>query len=193
MDESSRPAKALDYATPAGSRARPYALIGLAATTILAGAMLGAGTNAINGTVSPRYFVTILRWDHVADIWRASVAQGILEGLVFGAGFALIFTLVVGIVTRAGCTYAAGARCLLWIMAGACGCWVLGGVLAMGLASLSPDFYRNTFIGVPNETAAMLRYAWVGGSIWGVEMGGALSVAAGLVIFSVRWRRQAIA
>jgi len=34
--------------------------------------------------VSPRYFVTILGWHDVDDVWRASIAQGKFEGFCFG-------------------------------------------------------------------------------------------------------------
>ena len=60
----------------------------------------------------------------------------------------------------------------------------------MGLATLSPEFYRSAFVGVPNEFGPMLRYAWVGGSIWGAEFGGLVSVVVGLVILRANWRRQ---
>ena len=72
-------------------------------------------------------------------------------------------------------------------------CWAFGGLAAMGLATLSPDFYRQAFIGVPNEFGAMLRYAWVGGSIWGAELGGLVSVVVGLVVLRANWRRQVMA
>ena len=76
------------------------------------------------------------------------------------------------------------------IVAATYACWVLGGLIAMGLAALSPEFYRRAFIGVPQEFGPMLRYAWVGGSIWGAEFGGLLSLAIGLVLFRAKWRRH---
>ena len=61
--------------------------------------------------------------------------------------------------------------------------------MAMGLATLSPEFYRKAFIGVPDEFVPMLRYAWVGGSIWGAMFGCLLAAVISLVSFVVRSRR----
>ena len=174
---------------PTPARPRPLALIAIVASTILAVVIVGASTNAINGAVSPAYFVNIMGWHGVTDVWRASIAEGILEGLVFGVVFALVFTATIGIITKVTCPYLIALRYLLAILAAAYGCWAAGGLLAIGLASFSPEFYRRTFMGVPDEFGPMLRYAWVGGSIWGVELGGLLALVIGLVAFRARWRR----
>jgi hypothetical protein len=170
--------------------ARPLTLFGIAVTGVFASACLGAITNAVNGWVSPLYFVTILGWHGVEDVWRASIAQGIFEGLLFGVFFSLVFTAGAGVITRASCSYGFAVRHLLGIVAGAFVCWLIGGVAAMGLASLSTEFYRRTFIGVPEEFGPMLAYAWVGGSIWGVEIGGLMSVVLGLVVVRGNWQRS---
>ena len=49
---------------------RPTALAGIALTGILAGAFIGGTTNAVNGFVSPTYFINILRWHDVENVWR---------------------------------------------------------------------------------------------------------------------------
>jgi hypothetical protein len=153
--------------------------------------VFGAATNAVNGAVSPTYFVNILRWHDVQDVWRASISQGVFEGLVFGFLFSLIFTTGVGIITRASTTYSFAVKYLLGILAATLVCWAIGGLLGMGLSALSPDFYRRAFIGVPEEFGAMLAYAWVGGSIWGAQFGGLVSVVLGLVLLRARWRQSA--
>jgi hypothetical protein len=165
-------------------------LAGIVLSAVLASGFLGGTTNAVNGAVSPTYFVTIMRWTDVEDVWRASIAQGIFEGLLFGVFFSLIFTVATGLITAASCSFGFAFRHLLGVLGGAYLCWALGGLLAMGLAALSPDFYRRAFIGVPREFGAMLRYAWVGGSIWGAELGGLVSVVVGLVVLRANWRRQ---
>ena len=92
---------------------RPFALIGLAVTGVLTGAVLGALTNSINGWVSPLYFCNILGWDDVGDVWRASIAQGIFEGLLFGFFLAIVFTIVVGCVSKSRCSYRFGVGTLI--------------------------------------------------------------------------------
>ena len=173
-----------------GRETRPLAVAAIALSGVLASGFLGGTTNAVNGAVSPTYFVTILGWHGVEDVWRASIAQGVFEGLLFGIFFSLLYTVVTGIITGASCSFGFAFKHLLGILGGTYVCWALGGLAAIGLVTLSAEFYRRTFIGVPKEFGTMLRFAWVGGSIWGAEFGGLVSVVVGLVIFRANWRRQ---
>lgn len=173
---------------PQIEKGHPGALIGIAFSGVLLGAILGALANSINGWVSPLYFRNIMQWHDVEDIWRASIAQGILEGIMFGLAFAVIFTTVVGIVSKARSPYGLAAIHMVLIAVAALVCWALGGLAGMGLATLSPEFYRHAFLGVPDEFGPMLRYAWVGGSIWGIVFGGLASVIVGSVLFRAKWR-----
>jgi hypothetical protein len=169
---------------------RPFALVGLAVTGVFTGAVLGALTNSINGWVSPLYFRNILRWHDVEDIWRASIAQGIFEGLLFGLFLAMVFATVVGCVSKARCSYQFGVVVLLFVAVAALICWVFGGLLGMGLATLSPEFYRHAFVSTPEDGNEMLRYAWVGGSVWGIEFGGFALTILGSFLFYARWQRR---
>jgi hypothetical protein len=161
----------------------------MAGTIVVGGALIGASTNAINGAVSPHYFQVVMGWQDVENIWRASIAQGIFEGLIYGVLFSVIFTLVVGLVSKSRCSYPFAVRHLGGMAIGIYGSWAAGGLIAMALASLSPEFYRRTFIGVPEEFAAMLGYAWVGGSIWGAMFGALVALTVGSLLFAARWRR----
>jgi hypothetical protein len=169
---------------------RPLALVGIALTGVLTGALLGGLTNCINGWISPLYFQTILHWHDVEDIWRASIAQGIFEGLIFGLFLALVFTIVAGIVSKVRCSYRFGAVILLLVAIAALICWAVGGLITMALATLSPEFYRHAFRGVPQDFGQMLRYAWVGGSIWGIEFGGFALTILGSFLFYAKWKRR---
>jgi len=53
---------------------RPGALAATALTGIFAGGFIGATTNAINGAVSPLYFITIMRWPDV-NVWEAAMRR----------------------------------------------------------------------------------------------------------------------
>lgn len=169
---------------------RPLDLAAIALTGVIAGGLLGATTNAVNGSVSPLYFVTILGWQDVTDVWRASIAQGLFEGVLIGVFFSLIFATVTGVITRASCPYGFAFKHMVGILLGAYLGWVLGGLAALVLASISPDFYRNAFRGVPKEISPMFRYAWVGGSIWGLELGGLASMILALVVLRANWHRM---
>jgi hypothetical protein len=169
---------------------RPFALVGLALSGVVTGAVLGALTNGINGWLSPLHFCNTLRWNDVEDVWRASVAQGVFEGLLFGFFLALIFTVVVGLVSRARCRFGFGFAVLMFVAVAALVCWVVGGLLGIGLAALSPEFFRHTFGGVPKDFGEMLRYAWVGGSILGIKFGGFAATILGSFLFYARWQGE---
>lgn len=166
---------------------RPWSFIALGLSGVILGGLLGAITNAINAWVSPTYFREVMGWGEVQDIGRTAAAEGILEGLMFGLVFSVIFLCVVGVVTRAGCLYSLGIRYLAGIAAFALVFWVLGGLVGMGLAWLSPEFYRHAFRGAPAEAHEMYRYAWVGGSIWGIVFGGLAAVVVGGILFRASW------
>jgi hypothetical protein len=165
-------------------------LIGLALTIVLLATCLGAAANAVNGAVSPRYFKAVMGWWTLPPeaIWRAAIAQGIFEGLVVGLVFAVIFTTSVGIISRGRCTYTFAVRHIGFVFVGTLLTGLCGGLAAMGLATLSPEWYRRSFIGVPEEFPLLLGYAWVGGSIWGLQLGGLVNLVLGLVLFRVNWR-----
>jgi hypothetical protein len=157
-------------------------------TAVFTGATLGATTNIVNGNVSPEYFRTIMGWQEVANVPRAAIAQGIVEGLFIGLVLATVFSSVVGFISHARCTYSFGVRFLGGIVAGAMFCWIIGGMIALGLAVLSPEFFQHAFRGSALTGSDLLKYAWVGGSIDGLELGGAACVVIGCVLFRARWR-----
>jgi len=43
--------------------------------------------------------------------------------------------------------------------------------------------------GAPAQLGLMFRSAWVGGSIWGLQLGGLGALIVGCVAFGTRWRR----
>lgn len=120
---------------------------------------LGGLTDAVDGRVSPLYFVTIVGWRGVDDVWRAGMAQGLFEGLVFGVFFSPVFTSGVGIHHAGIMPLRIRRPASAGMVAGALVCRLIGGTAAMGLAALRPEFYRRAFLGVSEEFGPMLRYA----------------------------------
>lgn len=179
-----------DDATTAAGPIRPGAPIGLAILGIALGPTIGALTNAVNGRASPEYFRAVMRWGEIRDVGRAAIAQGAFEGLLLGGAMSLVFTAVVVWTSRARCPLRTSSRYLAAIAATALACWALGGLLATALASLSPEFYRHAFVGVPDDRSAMLRYAWVGGSIMGMQLGGLAALIVASALFPAAWRAR---
>lgn len=164
-------------------------IIWVALTCILTGGLIGTTTNAINGYVSPTYFQNILGWNF-QNIWTASIAQGIFEGLICGIIFSIIFSATVAVVTKGQATYRFALKHLIKIIGLVYFCWTLGGLIAIGLATLSPDFYKQAFRQVPNEFGQMLAYAWVGGSIWGGMFGSLFGLVFGVIGVKTSWEKE---
>jgi len=148
----------------------------VATVCIISGGLIGAVTNIVNGKISPYYYQAIMHWDF-EDIWSAAIAQGILEGLLYGIIFSLIFTITFGL------------RQIIKLISLVFICWTLGGLLAIFLATLSPDFYKAHFPMTPSDKTEMIKFAWVGGSIWGGMIGGLLSAVIGIVMIKNNWRQ----
>lgn len=163
-------------------------LVWVALTCVLTGGIVGAVTNMINSAVSPYYFKAIMQWDF-ENIWTAVVAQGIMEGIIYGVIFAAVFTTSFAMVTKGLAPYSFALPHLVKIMALVFLCWAIGGLLAMLLALLSPDFYKVNFPTTPEARDEMLKFAWVGGSIWGGMFGGLLSTILGALVLKSSWTK----
>jgi hypothetical protein len=180
----------LAYASPPAPRPRrPLVLVVIAVSAVLAGMLVGATTNAVNGAVSPTYFMIVMGWDDTG-VWFASVQEGILEGLVIGIFLSAILTIAIGIITRATCSYREALRWLVGVVIAVYVFWAVGGILGVAWAAASPVSYQNTFIFRPLGFWQTVRFAWVGGTIWGAYFGGLLAVAVGLIVFHLKWKRQ---
>jgi hypothetical protein len=97
--------------------------------------------------------------------------EGKVKGSVVGLFFSSILTTTIGIITRATCPLGIGLRWLGYIVLAIYATWIAGGICGVGLAEFNPTFFRNTFFQTPSDHWQMLRFAWVGGSIWGAEPG----------------------
>ena len=156
-------------------------------TSIIGGGILGALTNFINGKVSPVYFQNVMHWGDVSDVPRAAIGQGIFEGLICGLIFGTILVTAVSLISKLRLSIRYSLSCLGFLFGATFLAWCAGGVLAVLLAWISPEFYRKAFIGVPEDLSGMLWYAWVGGSIWGVQFGGFGLLIILIAVFRTRW------
>lgn len=169
---------------------RPLALIGIAATGIVLAAAFGALVNGINAGISADYYVHALDWQGLEHVHRAAIARGIFDGLLFGLPLSAVVTLVIGVASRAACPYTTGLGYLAGVVIAAVVCWLAGGLVGVGLAALSPEFFERTFRPAEAASDGLLAYAWVGGSIAGAAYGAVLAVLVTCIVFAARWRRR---
>ena len=169
---------------------RPLALVGLAITGVLTGEALGRTDQQHQRLGQPPLLPQCPSLARCGRRMAGEHREGIFEGLLFGLFLALVFTVVVGVVSKARCSYGFAVVTLLLVAVAALVCWAVGGLIGMGLATLSPEFFRHAFIGVPQEFGEMLHYAWVGGSILGIQFGGFVLTVLGSFLFYARWQRR---
>lgn len=148
---------------------------------IAGGLLLGAGTNSINGYVSPEYFRGVMGWQ-TPHIWAAAIAQGAIEGIAYALlgtmmllSAALVFTRCV-LTTRIVIRLQASAFVTVAIL------WLVGGSIAVVAARFYPHVCAPRYFGYSTLWPAAGYYAWVRGSIWGSIYGSIVAVILSLVI-----------
>ncbi|MEM9186740.1 MAG: hypothetical protein AAGB00_09625 [Planctomycetota bacterium] len=159
----------------------------LLAIGVIAGVAIGAATNAVNGLVCPQYFSIVMGWKLPG--WRRIVEQGIIEGAATGLIFAIVLLAVVGLRTG-GRARLTDALPYFWATCSAVlALWALGGMMGCGWATLDGASYRAAFPIAP--AAGTPAFGWVGGSIWGAQLGGAAATVVVSTVFWLRWRAHA--
>ena len=162
---------------------KPLRICIVCMSCIMLSGLIGLCTNLINAVISPEYFINIMHWEEVENLIRSAGAQGLYQGLGQGLFFALVFSCVYIISNNAELNISAVLKWIVCMRRASLRLRVIGGNIAIALSALSPEFYKQTFIGVPDGYAAMFRYAWVGGSIWGITFGGIIVMIIGTVLF----------
>lgn len=160
------------------------------ATAIVVGIAMGALTNLINVRISREYFEKVMWWSgSVAVETRLAIQQGMLEGGALGtiAGIALSVTIAAS--ARLRCPAGFGLRTLAVALGLALVCWFIGGGVGAFLGSTVPALWGTRFISVPLG-ASTVRFAWVGGSIWGAYAGTVIAALISTVGFHLRWKRR---
>ncbi len=175
-----------DIANPQG---KPFHLIWLTLLLIGTGGFIGATTNLVNGNVSELYFQRIMGWNF-PGIWKAAILQGIFEGFIYGFIFSIIYTIGFAIITKRKADWNFVKRQLTKMVKLIYLCWIIGGVIAIFLSVVFSDDYQRLIRGVPIESIQRIRYAWVGGSIWGALIGGIISLIWGLFNTYRDWKTE---
>ncbi len=163
-----------------GVKPKVSLLLSIVVTGILLSIILGALTNAINAAISPTYFYLVFNQQVDSDqVWKASIMSGIREAGCLGLIISNIFTAGASAICRSQLSYGVAVRYLLGISGGALIAWIFGGLVALSLAVLHPALYANIF-GTRGGFDGLLGYAWVSGSIWGIEGGSLISMIVAL-------------
>lgn len=175
-----------DHSTRQIRWATPFCLIGICA---LLGAVLGAATNVTNSIVSPYYFRVVLWLWPVSDVRPYAIVQGAREGAALGLFFGLVFAAATAWTSRMRARARWALDVVPWVFVIVLACWAAGGIVSVALAAAFPGFYQSAFLMVPAQAGERLRYAWVGGSIWGAYVGTLVAAIAGCVMIRRRWVR----
>jgi hypothetical protein len=151
-------------------------------TGIVAAVILGLFCNGINANVCDKYYLIVLQWNvsSPVSLFYAIMAQGVFEGLLFGTGFSLIFTIAALCIFKKECSYYLGRTYLGVVILGAIIGWWIGGIAGCGLAFLSPEWVVTQFM--RGYFVSPIRFAWVGGSILGMELGGLISLPIAIIL-----------
>jgi hypothetical protein len=155
-------------------------------TGIVGALILGIFCNGINAKVCSEYYRIVLHWNfnfpvEPVSLFYVIIAQGIFEGLLFGIGFSLIFTIAALCIFKTECSYHLGLGYLAVIILGAFIGWFIGGIAGCGLALLSPEWILAQFM-QGYISVSPIRFAWVGGSICGMELGGLIALPIAIIL-----------
>jgi hypothetical protein len=191
---SERSESVIEYASVVAVPPRqPWRFVVVLVMCLVMAWIVGSATNAVSGTVSLRYFDDIVGWMYPRPITLSSVVrQGFLEASFFGIGFATLFITVYAASTGTRCPFSIVARSLGLAMLITLGCWILGGIAAATWASVSPIGFAQAFpmSATISPESQFVRWAAVGGSIWGVEAGGIIGLLVASIWLHFRWRRE---
>jgi len=162
---------------------KPFALWGL---SVLLGAAFGAATNVSNSVISPTYFRRVMGWS--GDVVGAAVLQGALEGAITGCAFGIAVAVAATVVTKLKCRPGAliGVLPLAFVVAFAF--WLLGGMIGAVSARVLAPVWLWAVPFAPRAPMALVRFGWVGGSIWGAYLGSVIGLICSVVMLRRRWR-----
>lgn len=157
------------------------------ALSVLIGSVLGAATNVGNSFISPDYFRIVMNWWAIPDVRVYAITQGAIEGAVLGGAFGIFIAIAGAFITRLRGTLTLTSGALLLAYCVVFVCWVLGGVTGVVFASVAPQTFMDMVMVRNMPRTTLLRFAWVGGSIWGAYGGTLIAMVAGVIFLRRRW------
>ena len=122
---------------------KPLRICIVCMSCIMLSGLIGLCTNLINAVISPEYFINIMHWEEVENLIRSAGAQGLYQGLGQGLFFALVFSCVYIISNNAELNISAVLKWIVCMGLASIGLWVIGGIIAIALSALSPEFYKQ--------------------------------------------------
>ncbi|MDR1491178.1 MAG: hypothetical protein LBT05_00405 [Planctomycetaceae bacterium] len=157
---------------------------------IAASVILGVFCNGVNGMICESYYPIVLRWENISfasfsfSLYCAVIAQGVFEGLLFGIGFSLVFTIAALVIFKKRYSWRLGIKYLFVVVLGALIGWSLGGIVGCIYATFSPTWIPSQFLpaAFADSNISFFRFAWVGGSICGMELGGLISLSFAIAL-----------
>lgn len=156
---------------------------------MLAAWLVGAFTNGVSGVVSRAYFDAIVGWMYGGRMsWGEVIFQGLLESTAFGVLLAFAFTLVFVLATGCRATLRDAAVALAAGIIVCLALWLVGGLAGIAWTTLSPVSFRNAFRVVAPTQADLVRWGFVGGSLWGAYFGGLAAILTASIVAHVRYR-----
>jgi hypothetical protein len=140
--------------------------------------------------VSPTYFNAIVGWMYGGAMsWGDVVFQGLLESTAFGVLLAVAFTLAFVLATGCRATLHEAAIALVVGIIVCLALWLVGGLAGVAWTTISPVSFRSAFHVVAPTQAALVRWGFVGGSIWGANLGGLAAIVTASIVVHLRYRR----
>lgn len=152
------------------------------AFTFVLALVYGYCLNLLNVEVSSRYFIYAMNWesDNIRDL---ALAQGMFEASIIGTILGGIVAITYVLRRRTKANIAEGITLSLRLFGLVVLATLIGGAMGIVAGTLAPEWIlSNLGVNDPKPYEA-LRLGWVGGSIQGAEIGGAVFAALGLVSF----------
>ncbi len=151
-----------------------------------AGGVLGTVTNLSHAMISGEYFVIVLR--RAESPYAIAFEHGWIEGGIAGFIFGVLVTSFFAVTGWRWLTWRHLLRPLLYGLAAAALCMIVGGVVGAAWATLSPQSYLASFYQA-RQAANVTAFGWVGGSIWGAYAG----IVVAIVTAAIVWARRLVA